>query len=36
MTHTPGGLGFISHFTQHSAFGYVLGFHIPAPSGLVV
>jgi len=24
-----------SNATQHSAFGYVLGYHVPAPAGLV-
>ena len=27
---SPGGLGFAFHFTQHSAFGYVLGYHYSA------
>ena len=27
---SPGGLGSTSHFTQHSAFGYVLGYHYSA------
>jgi hypothetical protein len=29
----PGGLKSFSHFTQHSAFGCVLGYHVPAPVG---
>ena len=29
----PGKLGCISHLTQHSAFGCVLGHHVPAPEG---
>src|SRR5271166_1185706 len=30
----PEGLESYSHFTQHSAFGCVLGYHVPAPAGL--
>jgi hypothetical protein len=31
----PEGLESFSHCAQHSAFGYVLGYDVPAPAGLV-
>jgi|BarGraIncu00222A_1022003.scaffolds.fasta_scaffold325681_1 hypothetical protein len=32
----PEGLESSFHFTQHSSFGCVLGYHVAAPAGLIL